>query len=200
MKVQIGVRDRERSRRFYEQAVGCLDGFELVELETVTPPGDDNLQEGPRHAAFRVDDADATAERLRAAGAEFTLEPFDAVGGVRIAFFRDPDGTLLEIVQGQADYHRVASEELVARERAALPGPGDAPRFDHVAVTVGDLDAALAELRLPVIGQLFHEDEQGFTITYLQDGDAVLELFSFDVATSPAGGGTSIRYEVERSG
>ncbi|MEV8436829.1 VOC family protein [Actinosynnema sp. NPDC051121] len=44
---------------------------------------------------FRVDDCDATFERLRAAGAEVMQEPVDQAYGVRDCAFRDPSGNHL---------------------------------------------------------------------------------------------------------
>ena len=41
------------------------------------------------------------AKRLKANNVEFTVEPkLASSGGVRLAFFKDPDGHLLEIVAG----------------------------------------------------------------------------------------------------
>lgn len=40
---------------------------------------------GCKHLALQTDDVDGVAARLMAAGVEFTLEPLDAVGGVRLA-------------------------------------------------------------------------------------------------------------------
>ncbi|GAA3462185.1 VOC family protein [Saccharothrix longispora] len=44
---------------------------------------------------FRVDDCDATFEKLRAAGAEVMQEPVDQAYGVRDCAFRDPSGNQL---------------------------------------------------------------------------------------------------------
>jgi catechol 2,3-dioxygenase-like lactoylglutathione lyase family enzyme len=44
---------------------------------------------------FRVDDCDATFERLRAAGAEVQQEPMDQSYGVRDCAFRDPSGNAI---------------------------------------------------------------------------------------------------------
>jgi catechol 2,3-dioxygenase-like lactoylglutathione lyase family enzyme len=187
-RVEIGVSDLERSRRFYEELLGLepppAGVVELVEIPDGTPSGwvPDNAQRGIRHVGLKVADTDAHAERLRAAGVEFMIEPFTAVGGGRIAFFGDPDGTQLELVAGTPDYHRTWSDELAARERGELPGPDEAPRFDHVAITVEELDAAIPFYRdrfgIPVIGQLFQDG--GRTLTFFEG----LELFSFDGPTS----------------
>jgi catechol 2,3-dioxygenase-like lactoylglutathione lyase family enzyme len=146
-----------------------------------------------RHFGLKVGDVFRQAERLRAAGVEFVIEPTAAVGDVNLAFFRDPDGTLLEFIDGHLSYHSVTTPELADRERrlAEERPAGAGPVFDHVAVTVADLDATLAfyrdRLGYPVIGRLVHDqDPRGFVIDYLQAGDAVLEVFSFTAPTRPA--------------
>ncbi len=115
-----------------------------------------------------------------------------AVGDVTIAFFRDPDGTLLEIIDGHLHYHEVFDDGLAAREARAAEArhPDAGPVFDHVAVTVDDLDTTLAFYRdglgYPVIGRLDHtQDPRGFVIHYLQAGPAVLEIFTFAEPTTP---------------
>jgi catechol 2,3-dioxygenase-like lactoylglutathione lyase family enzyme len=215
--VEIGCRDLARSVDFYR---GLL-GFRPVEqvswpstgntswlsagpvlLKLVAPEnGDlggwvnDDLQRGMRHVGMKVGDVDQQAERLRDAGVEFTVEPTDAVGDVRLAFFLDPDGTLLEFIDGHLSYHKTWSPELAERERAAATRrPRDAwPAFDHVAVTVADLDTTLGfyrdRLGFEVIGELDHApDPRGFFITYLQAGDAVLEVFTYTAPTSENSG------------
>jgi catechol 2,3-dioxygenase-like lactoylglutathione lyase family enzyme len=214
--VAVTVSDVERALAFYRDLLGFplvgvvtfagepgliihfLDagGNALLEMFSfATPaavPSDflyDDRQIGFRHLAFKVQDVDAVAARLLQAGVEFTLMPLDAVGGVRIAFFKDPDGTLVEIVAGTLDYH-VWGE---APQPVAIPARG-APAgselaYDHVALTVADLRASLAfyqdVLGLPLLGELHFEDERGFRIAYLQLGNSVLELFAFDVPTLP---------------
>jgi catechol 2,3-dioxygenase-like lactoylglutathione lyase family enzyme len=153
----------------------------------------DDLQRGMRHIGFKVGDVDHRAERVRHAGVEFTIEPTDAVGDVRLCFFTDPDGTLLEFIDGHLTYHTVMSSELADRERiAAEQRPRDAaPIFDHVAVTVADLPTTISYYRdnlgYEVIGQLRHtEDPRGFLITYLQAGAGVLEVFTYTADTQPS--------------
>jgi catechol 2,3-dioxygenase-like lactoylglutathione lyase family enzyme len=57
------------------------------------------------HFALRCDNVDAAIERVRAAGAEITMEPKDVdiqsqpVLPVRIAFFKGPDGEMVEFFQ-----------------------------------------------------------------------------------------------------
>jgi catechol 2,3-dioxygenase-like lactoylglutathione lyase family enzyme len=212
--IEIGVSDMARSLDFYQGLLGFraatdvassgADGarwlsagaalVKLVEVGDGDLGGwsyDDDLQRGIRHVGWKVGDVDLQAERLRDNGVEFTVEPEDAVGDVRLAFFRDPDGALLEIIDGHLHYHTTWSAELAAQERAAAERrPRTAgPSFDHVAVTVSDLDATLALYRDSLgyegIGQLDLGGPEGFLITYLQAGDVVLEVFTFTAPTSP---------------
>lgn len=146
----------------------------------------DDLQLGFRHIGFGVTDLDARVARLHAAGVPFHLEPLDATGGVRITFFFDPDGVLLELIQGTLAYHRTWNAGLAA-EVAARPAPAT-PRFDHVAMTGRDQAATISFYRdvlgFDVSGQLFQADDpRGFEITYLHAGETVLELFTFAADT-----------------
>lgn len=212
--VELGARSLERSRDFYTGLLGfpevaapvpsddrpaawfaaqgaLLRVVELGDAATTGEWADDDLQTGMRHVGLKIGDVDAGVRRLEAAGVEVLSAPADVLGGVRIAFFLDPDGSRLEYVQGSLDYQSVRSPALAAAERAAAPGPTAGPRFDHVGLTVSDLDAALdhycGTLGYPVIGDIRHvDDARGFLMTYLQAGAGVLEVFSFDVPTSPA--------------
>lgn len=214
--VEIGVTELERSLDFYRGLLGLRPGtpphgpalpgehwlsaegamVKLVEAPTGSTLGGwvgDDLQGGMRHFGMKVGDVHRQAERIRDAGVVFSVEPTAAVGDVNLAFFRDPDGTLLEIIDGHLHYHKVFDDALADSERhAARTRPPNAPPvFDHVAVTVPDIDAALSfygdELGYPLIGQLVHDqDPRGFVIHYLQAGSAVLEVFSFNLPTAPS--------------
>lgn len=49
---------------------------------------------------FTVEDVDATCAQLKGRGATFVTEPHDrSEWGGRVAHFRDPDGTLIELFQ-----------------------------------------------------------------------------------------------------
>ncbi|MET9272233.1 VOC family protein [Kribbella sp. NPDC003557] len=146
----------------------------------------DDLQKGFRHIGFKVDRLDERAATLQAGGVEFKLDPLDAEGNVRICFFYDPDGTLLEMIQGDLQYAEVLDADGVARERAL--GVPARPRFDHVAVTIEDRDATSAFYHqhhgFDFIGTIEQpHDSRGFHIGYLKGGDTVLEVFTYDVPT-----------------
>lgn len=212
--VEIGVSDLDRSTRFYRDVLGlhpgeprrddaghrrCLlsgshatgGGLELVEVGGAATASDwdrDDQQCGLRHVGLKVADVDAWIERLTAAGVELAAGPFDAFGGVRICFFFDPDGTYLEFVQGYVQHNKLWSQELADLEVRGDTDWDGAPRFDHVAITVPDLEQALRfyrdQLGFGVVGQLVRsDDERGFLITNLRGTVGTLELFSFSAPT-----------------
>lgn len=203
--VLINVTDVARSVDFYTHLLGgepvgeatadlALIDFLTATIELRRVDGavgstwrEDDRHLGFRHVGFKVGQVDPLAAELKAAGVPFRLDPVDAVGEVRIAFFQDPDGTVLEIVEGQIQYHDVVDPDGVAAE-CAMARPSR-PRFDHVGVTVRD-PGACAERYRPLgftdIGRLvFADDPRGFRIDYLKGGDTVIEVFSFDVEVLP---------------
>jgi catechol 2,3-dioxygenase-like lactoylglutathione lyase family enzyme len=207
-RIEIGCRDLDRSADFYQRLLGfrplpdaprptgrsrlLSHGTVVLELVEVGADGNqggwvnDDLQGGIRHLGMKVADVDRQVKRLEDAGVTVLSQPLDVLGDVRIAFFLDPDGARLEFIQGNLSYQQISSPSLAAAE--ARQRAGEEPRFDHVAVTVSDLPAALAFWRerfgFEAIGQIRHHgDPRGFLMTYLQAGQAVLEVFSFDVPT-----------------
>ncbi|RIK81584.1 hypothetical protein DCC62_01985 [candidate division KSB1 bacterium] len=54
---------------------------------------------GYKHTALLVDSVDEEYERLSKAGVKFTLLPKTIQDVVRIAFFRDPDGMDIELIE-----------------------------------------------------------------------------------------------------
>ncbi|HLM22308.1 MAG TPA: VOC family protein [Propionibacteriaceae bacterium] len=145
----------------------------------------DDLQKGFRHIGFKVDAVDPRAEVLKAAEVPFHLDPLNAEGGVRICFFFDPDGTLLEFVEGDLHYATVLDPDGVARERAM--GVPRRPRLDHIAVTVEDRGGTEQFYRerfnFSFIGTIEQpSDPRGFSIGYLKSGDMVLEVFTYEAA------------------
>ncbi len=217
--VEIGVSDLDRSEEFYVGLLGLsaqgpiedADGrrvrwlgsdashagsVRLVELGPDARPtswGRDDLQRGIRHFGLKVRDIDAMIARLDTAGVEVAVKPFDAFGGVRIAFFFDPDGAYLEFVQGHVQHNNLWSADLAEQEVAAYRDWDGTPRFDHIAVTVPDLDEAFGfyrdQLGFGVVGQLVRDDdERGFLITNLRGGAGTLEVFTYTPPTHPRDG------------
>jgi catechol 2,3-dioxygenase-like lactoylglutathione lyase family enzyme len=72
-------------------------GESVVEL--LCPRQPDPARLGLEHVAFSVDDLDGTYEKMKAAGAAFSVPPKAAGSGVgRVAFFSDPDGIRVELL------------------------------------------------------------------------------------------------------
>jgi catechol 2,3-dioxygenase-like lactoylglutathione lyase family enzyme len=198
--IQINVADLTHSVAFYRDFLGAVPvgdqtddraRLDLVtatlELVRVTDPAassweGDDLQRGFRHIGFKVANLDELAARLKAADVPFHLDPLEAEGGVRITFFYDPDGTLLELVERDLQYNTVVDGALVDAERAL--GVPERPRFDHVAVTVDDFEATKAHygsFDFAHHGTILQpHDDRGFEINYLKSGDTVLEIFTYD--------------------
>jgi catechol 2,3-dioxygenase-like lactoylglutathione lyase family enzyme len=200
--VLINVVDLPASIDFYQRylagelvgtpdEVGAVLDFETgtMQLRTLRAPTRstwiaDDLQAGFRHLGFKVSDLEERVAALKAAGVRFHLDPIDAEGGVRIAFFFDPDGTLLELVEGPLQYHEVFDREAVAADWAL--GTPARPRLDHVAETVADLPDTVAEyagLGWSLMGGIHQpNDARGFEIAYLRSGDTSLEVFTYSRA------------------
>jgi D-threo-aldose 1-dehydrogenase len=154
--VLINVADVGRSTSFYTrfldaEVVGEADSdsalldlvtarIRLRRLEGGTDSGwiGDDLQAGFRHLGFKVAALEPMVQQLKSAGVPFHLDPLGAEGGVRITFFFDPDGTLLELVEGPLQYHEVFDRAGVEADWAL--GTPQRPRFDHVAETVNDFE------------------------------------------------------------
>lgn len=211
--VELGARDLDRTGVFYRDLLGFEQvpapadrgvpqapsawfscGRTLLRVVDVGGSGtlggwvDDDLQCGLRHVGFEVGDVDAWVSRLERAGTEVLVPPFDALGGVRAAFLRDPDGARLELVQGMRTYQHVDSPRRVAAEAARTLRDEDGPRFDHVALTVPDLPRTVEywsrEHGFEVMGSIRRHDDRGLVMTYLSAGRSVLEVLSFDVPTA----------------
>ncbi len=54
---------------------------------------------GLNHLSIRVENIKAVFEKLKSKGVRFVLEPKLMGSGSKIAFFMDPDGTLIELIQ-----------------------------------------------------------------------------------------------------
>jgi catechol 2,3-dioxygenase-like lactoylglutathione lyase family enzyme len=73
-----------------------------IEIEAAAPgdpQADMGRSAGLYHLALAVDDLEAVAERLRRAGVTFLLPPSQFRPDRKIAFFRDPDGVFIQLIQ-----------------------------------------------------------------------------------------------------
>ena len=73
--------------------------LELMDYGPATEPGDPREQYGVCHIGIKTDDFDAAYRDLKAKGAEFLGEPFEPTPGIRLAFLRELNGAVIELVQ-----------------------------------------------------------------------------------------------------
>ncbi len=122
--VALRAGDFDRSYRFYTEVLGFKEKIRWGEGDgrgVMLDTGDGNYLElfagGAKekrvegawfHVAFRTNDCAAALERARAAGMEVTLETKDlrlpSTPGptpIRIAFFKGPDGEIIECFQNE---------------------------------------------------------------------------------------------------
>jgi glyoxylase I family protein len=119
--VSMRVRDLERSLKFYTEGLGFIEKTswgKAPQRTVLLDTGDGNyfeISQGDpeqvqepgifQHIALRSDDCDAAIGAARSAGAEVTLEPRDVnlpsdpPLQLRIAFFKGPDGEIIELFQ-----------------------------------------------------------------------------------------------------
>ena len=121
--VALKVDDVERSLAFYREGLGAEviergdgdgEGAEDVEYAALSI-GDkrlylfdrapyeaaglvDQLPTGVLHFGYVVDDVEASSRELRESGVEFVMEPTQ-FGNLEVAFFRDPDGVRIELIE-----------------------------------------------------------------------------------------------------
>jgi catechol 2,3-dioxygenase-like lactoylglutathione lyase family enzyme len=113
LHVKIDIEDEKRSLDFYCNKLHLKEivryplpgGGAIIQLSpTGLPPGIELWYEKPfkgfkndrLHFAFEVDDVAGVVEKLKQSGVAIEQEPFRK-GHEVIAFFRDPDGYLIEI-------------------------------------------------------------------------------------------------------
>ncbi len=106
--VRAGMSSREGKVRGAVMSLGDdprsttkIELLEWVEPRGEPQPARTMQQAGVGRIALRTKNLLAFAEKLRAEGIEFDHEPreIDIVGAKRFVVFRDPDGTLLELIE-----------------------------------------------------------------------------------------------------
>jgi glyoxylase I family protein len=98
----LGFRERGRLQTTHSGTIIfiTLGGTELELFGGGTiAPKPEGRTVGYTHIALTVDDIDRDYERISKRGVEFTMKPTTAESGMRIAFFADPDGNTLELMQ-----------------------------------------------------------------------------------------------------
>jgi predicted enzyme related to lactoylglutathione lyase len=163
--VDLASPDPDASARFY----GGLFGWEATDPGPVEESGGYRmLQRGGRNVAglgptqaegqpamwttyVSTDDAEGVAAKVRAAGGQVMMEPFDVLGAGRMAVFADPAGAFISIWQPQTHHGAdVANEpgslcwnELATRDieqakafyRAAFGWEGDTNAYGDTSYT-----------------------------------------------------------------
>jgi len=114
----------EEMREFYVKTLGmpirgAFEGYNIVfvdagstAIEIVENAGERAPEDSWRHLALEVPDIDAAYNELLLKGVPFHVPPKDfppAAPKVRIAFFRDPDGNELELVQPLGTRYPIAN-------------------------------------------------------------------------------------------
>jgi catechol 2,3-dioxygenase-like lactoylglutathione lyase family enzyme len=114
--VSLSTSDMARLRAFYGDTLGLpivgkfadhrIDFFDAggvaIEIEEVDSSSPGAGRTGWNHVAWEVADVDATYAELSARGVPFHVPPEDFPPGrpsTRIAFFADPDGNVVELIQ-----------------------------------------------------------------------------------------------------
>lgn len=117
---ELGATDPDAAKRFYEGvAPWTVEARPAGEMDyrMITVTGADNVGGLARHAAgaappglepgwriyFGVDDVDATAAAITAAGGSVHFGPFDLEGVGRMAFVADPQGNMFYVMRGATE-------------------------------------------------------------------------------------------------
>ena len=124
--VALRVVDFDRTVRFYSDVLGFRERVRWTSGETRAmmldtgdgnylevfsgakrQPGEDAPESAIIHFALRTTDLDGAIERARAAGMQVTMEPksldlpSEPPVPIRIAFFKGPDGEVVELFQNE---------------------------------------------------------------------------------------------------
>ncbi len=114
---------------------GFIDLIEWTNPRNLDPPYPDLFRLGIISAQVLSADFDADVARLREQGIEILGEPSRWPDGGRFAFFKDPDGTFLELGEGVSDR---------ATGRVTEPGLAATVGLGKISVNVSDLDRSCA--------------------------------------------------------
>jgi predicted enzyme related to lactoylglutathione lyase len=73
--------------------------LELMEMGSASEPVDPLTYYGVHHIGIKVEDFESAYRDLKAKGADFVREPFEPTPGIRLAFLKEPNGAIIELVQ-----------------------------------------------------------------------------------------------------
>ncbi len=81
---------------------------ELMEMEAASEPVDALAHFGMHHIGIKVEDFESVYRDLKAKGANFVGEPWEPTPGIRLAFLKDPNGAVIELVKRDPEVLRKA--------------------------------------------------------------------------------------------
>ncbi|MCJ7695585.1 MAG: VOC family protein [Anaerolineaceae bacterium] len=210
--VTTTVRDKQEAMWFYQELLGfkragrlsygdardfVIDFMDIgnnyllelfyfkKELYQPTERLENDKQEGMRHIGFKTNDLYKLAKKLKNEGIEFLTEPGDALGGVQAAVVKDPSGTVIKLVEGNYQYDMLGDETGLTN----FPQSEELV-FDHLTITVSNLDESFNFysniFKFPYLGKIvINDSKEGKVISHFRIGNAILELYSFDIPTIP---------------
>jgi predicted enzyme related to lactoylglutathione lyase len=73
--------------------------LELMEMGSASEPVDPLTSYGVHHFGIKVENFESAYRDLKAKGANFVREPFEPTPGIRLAFLKEPNGAVIELVQ-----------------------------------------------------------------------------------------------------
>lgn len=73
--------------------------LELMEMGSASEAVDPLTHFGVHHIGIKVEDFESAYRDLKAKGANFVGEPFEPTPGIRLAFLKEPNGAVIELVQ-----------------------------------------------------------------------------------------------------
>jgi len=73
--------------------------LELMEINSASEPVDALTHLGMHHIGIKVEDFESVYNDLKTKGADFVGEPWEPTPGIRLAFLRDPNGAVIELVK-----------------------------------------------------------------------------------------------------
>ncbi len=112
--IGLKVKDLDRSVKFYQDLIEC-ESLKTVEdedfkgvllkcrdntIELIQDPNSIRNGDGViEHLAFKVDDIQEEIKKLKSKGVECISESIEEFEGIKLFFFRGPDGEMLEFLE-----------------------------------------------------------------------------------------------------